>query len=277
MRRAYPMQRDARRRHRRRRPAPAAARAVVVAEVAEVDRVERVRRAAAAAVLGVGGVRHPRQRERVVLDAEVERLRALPAEIGDQRIVGVQDQRAGAGAAAAPSARRSSRARRSGRAGRETGCRAGSRAGEAARRRRPATARRPRTAPARRRCPTRAGGREQRGCDPAGHVGAGVVVHERDTGTLEDAGGHRGGGGLAVGGRHEHAAARRRAPSAPIAPGSRRTRTLPGRLVAPPPRSRESAPTARASASLGASASGISRLRRAPSPRRSPPMGLRAP
>ncbi len=77
---------------RRRRPRLAAARAVVVAEVAEVDRVEHVRRAAAAAVLGVGRVGHPGQRQRVVLDPEVQRARVLAAEVRDQRVVGVQHE-----------------------------------------------------------------------------------------------------------------------------------------------------------------------------------------
>ena len=88
----------------------------------------------------------------------------------------------------------------------------------------------------------RARGREQRRGDAAGHVRAGGVVHERHAGALEDAGGHRRGRRLAVGRRDEHAAARkaraqrcrsrrRRAPAAPC----------PAALVAPPPRSRDSA------------------------------------
>ena len=69
------------------------------------------------------------------------------------------------------------------------------------------------------------------------------------------AGGHRGGGRLAVRGRDEHAAARAGARRAsPIASRSRRIRTFPGSARPPPPRKRESAPTARASASLAASA-----------------------
>ena len=43
----------------------------------------------------------------------------------------------------------------------------------------------------------------------------------------------------------------KREPSTPIASGCRRISTFPGTLVAPPPRSRESAPAARANASLG--------------------------
>src|ERR1039458_4985512 len=50
----------------------------------------------------------------------------------------------------------------------------------------------------------------------------------------------------------------RRAPSSPIALGSRRMSTFPGALDAPPPRRRETAPTARARASLGASGPAIS-------------------
>ena len=75
----------------------------------------------------------------------------------------------------------------------------------------------------------------------------------------------------------------RRAPSSPIAPGSRRISTFPGALDAPPPRRRETAPTARARASFGASGPAIRRLpeacstrrpvraRRLPRPRRLPP------
>ena len=61
---------------------------------------------------------------RVVLDAEVEDALALAAEVGDQRVVGVQDEaRAGRPARppARPSGRPAARARRSGRAGRGTG------------------------------------------------------------------------------------------------------------------------------------------------------------
>ena len=65
---------------------------MVAAEVPEVDGVEGVGRAASPAVLGVGGVRHPRQRHRVVLDAEVERAGMLAPEVGDERIVGVEHQ-----------------------------------------------------------------------------------------------------------------------------------------------------------------------------------------
>jgi hypothetical protein len=58
----------------------------------EVDRVVGVGMAAAAAVLGVGGVLELGERERVVVDAEVPR-RAVPPKVGDERVVGVQDQR----------------------------------------------------------------------------------------------------------------------------------------------------------------------------------------
>ncbi len=69
-----------------------AVRAAVVAEVAEVDGVEDVGGAAAAAVLGIGRVRHPGQRQRIVIDAEVQRLRALASEVRDQRVVGVEHE-----------------------------------------------------------------------------------------------------------------------------------------------------------------------------------------
>ena len=49
---------------------------------------------AAAAVLGVGGVLELGEGERVVVDAEVAAPRWLAAEVGDQRVVGVQHERA---------------------------------------------------------------------------------------------------------------------------------------------------------------------------------------
>ena len=63
---------DFARAHRGGRAGLAALGAVVVAEVAEVDRVEVIRRAAAPAVAGVGGVLDPGERERVVLDSEIQ-------------------------------------------------------------------------------------------------------------------------------------------------------------------------------------------------------------
>ena len=103
-----------------------AVRAVVAAQVAEVDRVVDVRSAAAAAVLGVRRVRHALQRDAVVLDADVEHAGAVAAEVGDERVVGVQDERGARRGRRRrrPSGRRSSRARRSGRAGRGRGWRA---------------------------------------------------------------------------------------------------------------------------------------------------------
>ncbi len=184
----------------------------------------------------------------------------LAAEVGDQRVVGVEHElRVAAGEHALPSARRSSRARRSGRAGRGTGCRAGSRAGAARaasgashssstsnRPSSPAIARRGRAAPS-----------SVVAIPPAMFAPAWLWTSGTPA-RSRIAGGHRRGRRLAVGGRDEHAAARAGAPpSEPIAPGARRISTLPGALVPPPPRSRESAPTARASASFAASVPAI--------------------
>jgi hypothetical protein len=84
---------------------------VVVAEVSEVHRVEHVGRATASAVLGVGGVRHARQRERVIVDAEEQCLRLVAAEVGDQRVVGVENEPVARVHAGPPaSCRRSARA-----------------------------------------------------------------------------------------------------------------------------------------------------------------------
>ena len=113
--------------------AVAAVGAVVAAEVAHVGGLVDVGVAAAAAVLGVGGVLELLVRHRVVLDAEVPRLRAFDAaEVGHQRVVGVEHElgaRRRARRPPPPSGRRSCRARRSGRAGRGTGWRAASPAG----------------------------------------------------------------------------------------------------------------------------------------------------
>ena len=81
---------------RRRWPRRAAAVAVVVAQVPQEHVVVAVRRAAAAAVLGVRGVLQTGQRHRRILDAEVHDVGAIAPEVGDQRVVGVEDQR-GAG------------------------------------------------------------------------------------------------------------------------------------------------------------------------------------
>ncbi len=108
-----------------------------------------------------------------------------------------------------------------------------------------------------------AGGIEQRRGDPAGHVGAGLVVHERDAGSARRCSRPsprwwscrwwrtparcRGAG----------APRARRSPS-----GSILTSSFPGRLVPPPPRKRETAPTARARASFGPSVALIALPRR---------------
>ena len=80
----------------------------------------------------------------VVLDPEVQRV-AVATEVGDRRVVGVEDEaRGGRRGDAPPSGRRSSRARRSGRAGRGRGWPAAARAGGARRRPGRARTRRPR-------------------------------------------------------------------------------------------------------------------------------------
>ncbi len=103
--------------------------------------------------------------------------------------------------------------------------------------------------------------REQRRGDPARHVRARVVVHELDPRLLEHA---RPPSPRSSSCRWWPRSARCRRAAARRASRSRRARvrisTLPGALVAPPPRRRESAPTARASASFGASVPAISAL-----------------
>ena len=87
------MQHDVVRRDRRIGTPPATRRARVGAEVSKVDRLVDVRGAAVAAVLGVRRVLHLRDCQRPILDPEVRDRAALPAEIGDQRVVGVERQR----------------------------------------------------------------------------------------------------------------------------------------------------------------------------------------
>ncbi len=171
------------------------------------------------------------------------------AEVGDQRIVGVGDEACcWRCAAPAPSCRRSRRARRSGRAGRERGCRAGSRAGVAARRAPQARARRPRTGRARRRS-LRAGARRRAAwwrCRPPCSRRPGCA-RARSARARRSRRPSR----LSLSCRWSPRSARCRVSGARRAwrsrCGSRRISTFPGALVAPPPRSRESAPTARAS------------------------------
>ena len=75
-----------------RRALLAAVRALVVAEVGEVDGAVGVGVAAAAAVLGVARVLELGEREAVVVDAEVHGLRRVAAEVGDERVVGVEHE-----------------------------------------------------------------------------------------------------------------------------------------------------------------------------------------
>ena len=63
-----------------------------MAEVGEVDGGVGVGVAAAAAVLGVARVLELGQREAVVVDAEVDGLGRVAAEVGDERVVGVEHE-----------------------------------------------------------------------------------------------------------------------------------------------------------------------------------------
>ena len=201
---------------------------------------------------------HLGDRHRRVLDPEVRHVRAFAAEVGDQRIVGVQGQlrRRAARAPARPSGRRSSRARRSGRAGRGTGCRAASRAGGAPARRDRARTRRSRTARARRRSARRAvrAVSSVEATPPAMFAPARLCT-SGEPGAFEHRGRHRRGGGLAVGRRDDRRAARSRAASSlDRVRVESRSAPCPGRLVPPPrPARRASSPTARAARILASS------------------------
>ena len=193
-----------------------------------------------------------RKRERVVVQAEIEHLRTCRGR-GRRRAdhrrsrPALRDPRV----APAPSCRRWSRARRNGRAGRGRDCRTGSPAGAAAAQATRATARRPRT------------GRARPAIAPRGRAAPSSVVAIPPailapawlcTAAMPAWRGSRRPWwrwwSCRWSPRSSTLPGARRAPSAPMASGSRRIRTLPGALVAPPPRRRESAPTARASASL---------------------------
>ena len=76
---------------RRRRAALAAVGAFVDAEVPEVDGLVDVGGATVPAVLGIRCVLHLGERHGRVLDAEIARTRYKAAEVGDQRVVGVQN------------------------------------------------------------------------------------------------------------------------------------------------------------------------------------------
>ena len=240
-------------------PGLAAAGAVVVAEMAEVDRVEDVRRAAAAAVLGVGGVRHPRQRQRVVLDAEVEdapRSRPRSAIDGSsalstscaspfaQRLLPALSDRLELAEAVELIAKQVSeqdRARPQLRCERAEPQLIDLEQPELAVDRAP-----------------RAGGGEQRGGDAACHVRAALVVHELTPSRSRIAAASAAVVVLPLVAEISTLPWLRRVASVAIASGARRSSTLPGALVAPPPRRRESAPTPRASASLAVSVPAIS-------------------
>ncbi len=182
-----------------------------MAEMTEIHRVKCVRRPAATAVLGVGGVRHSLKRQRVVLDAVVDDCVSLAPEVRHEWIVGVAHKtrlrRRAAVRPRRPSARRSCPARHSGRAGRETGCRARPRADEAAPQADRATARRPRTVRARpRSCRCRPAASSSVEAIPPAMLAPAWLCTSEMPAALEDARGHRRRRGLAVGGRHQHAA-----------------------------------------------------------------------
>ena len=140
-------------------------RTAVVAEVPDVRGRVVVGGAAADAVLRVGGVLQRRAREARIVDAEAQRLLAAVRELGDEGIVGVDDERRGGRGAPRSlpaSARRCARARRSGRAGRERGCRARRREGERGASARAARTRRPRAGRDRHPAPREASRRSRR-------------------------------------------------------------------------------------------------------------------
>ena len=130
----------------------AAVRAAVAAQMAEIDGVVDVRVPAVAAVLRVGGVLEGGEGLGIVVEAEVDDAVAAAAEVGDQRVVGVQDEPGVAGGPprrrGRPSRRRGARARRSGRAGRGRGSRADRSPAAAPPRLAAARPRRPRRGPA---------------------------------------------------------------------------------------------------------------------------------
>ena len=157
--------------------------------------------AAAAAVLGVERVLELGQRLRGVLDPEVgdplaPPLLAVAAEVGDQRVVGVEDEPRAAGPARRPSSptrRPGSRPRRSDRAGRGRGCRARSGSGRAE------AATRGSQASSTSNSPSLAVLLEEGGRDAPGHVRAGPVVDRGAARVLEQGGDHPRRRRLAVG------------------------------------------------------------------------------
>jgi hypothetical protein len=154
------------------------------------------------------------QRERVILDAEVERA-VRAAEVGDERVVGVEHERRGGAAPrdelgpavgddvqlavavelVTEEVREQDRARLDLLDDRGEP--------ELVDLEEPEVAVQLAAAAARRRC--------QRAGDAADHVRPGAVVHEPRAGALEHRGDHRGGRRLAVGGRDHDAAARQAA------------------------------------------------------------------
>ena len=247
------MQLDRRRRDVGRGPLGAAVRAGVVPEVADEGPLVVVGVAAAAAVLGVERVLELGQRLRGVLDPEVDdplaaALLGVAAEVGDQRVVGVEDEtRSGRPARrpSSPTRRRGSRSRRSGRAGRGRGCRARSGSGRAAPRPSAARPRRPRTAPRCRSCSSSAVAIPQVMFEPA-RLWTGERPSASSTAAIIPAVVV-----LPLVALTRVTPRPRPEPRREIASGARRSSTRPGSVVPPPrPLARLAAPIARAAARL---------------------------
>ena len=220
--------------------------------------------AAAAAVLGVEGVLQLRQRLRVVLDAEVDdplarALVGVAAEVGDQRVVGVEDEARCARPGPRPSSptrRPAPPSRRSGRAGRGRGCRARSVAGSSCSTTRGSQASSTSNRPSWPRCSSSAVATPQVMFEPArlwtgrrpsaarmAAIIPAVVVLPLVALTIV-------------------VPRSRPAPRRAIASGSRRSSTRPGSVVPPPrPLARLAAPIAREAATLAPNSAPPRRLR----------------
>ena len=154
------------------------------------------------AVRGVGGVLHLRQRHRVVLHAEVGGADGAP-EVGDGRVVGVEDQRGGG-------ARRHRRPAVGDRVELAVAVElVAEQIGQQQRARLQLVddLAEPELVDLEEPCIAVARAIHERGGDATGHVRASTVVHEVRARALEDPGHHRGGRRLAVGGRDDGAAA----------------------------------------------------------------------
>ena len=195
-----------------RSPAPAV-RAAVAAQVAQVDRFVLVRMAAVSAVLRVRGVLHGRQSLGVVLEPEVGHVLTATAEVGHERVVGVQNEprpavelahhlRPAVGQQLELSVAVELIAKEIGEQ-EQTWMQVAGHRGQ------PGLVDLEQTQLA-----GLAAGVEQRRGHSPGHVRARAVVHQRPPGLLEAGGDHGRGGGLAVGGRDEQRAVAELAPHA---------------------------------------------------------------